>query len=133
VLIYGPPQIIAFIVDGQKRLVQMALVAWPGASSGESIGILLAKFSSPIAHGFVRHDDAALGHHLLDVPIAQAEAEIEPDTMADNLRREAVAFVEMRRGWCRHAVRLPQYRFVVGGDVLRQRCPGEQRLYRQTR
>jgi hypothetical protein len=31
----------------------------------------------------VRHDDIALGHHLLHVPVAQAEAERAPDPVAD--------------------------------------------------
>ena len=73
----------------------------------------------------------ALGHHLLNIPVAQAEAAIEPDTMTDNLRREAMAFVELSRRSCRHAVRWPLYRFVVGGSAQGRVCHREQRLYRQ--
>ena len=43
-------------------------------------------------------------------------AEVKPDTMADDLRRKAMPFVEMRRRWwCRHAACLPLSRVVGGG------------------
>jgi Domain of unknown function (DUF6398) len=54
----------------------------------------------------VADDDAAGGQHLLDHAQAEREAEVQPNGVADDLGRKAVASVagEGRR---RHPVRLP--------------------------
>ena len=85
-MIHGSPQVIPLAADSDKDLVQVPRVARPRPSFAELIGIRLAEFPSPIAPRFVRHDDAAFRHHLLDIPGAQAEAEVAPDTVADDLR-----------------------------------------------
>jgi hypothetical protein len=97
------------------------------------IGIPLTACVPPIAHRFVRHDDPACSHHLLDIPVAQAEAAVEPDAMTEDLRRKAVTFVERNCGWCYHAVPLSLHRFVVGGNIRRCVRHKEQRLYRCAR
>ena len=51
----------------------------------------LAELERPLAHGLVADGDAARGQQLLDHPQAEREAEIEPDGVADDLRREPVA------------------------------------------
>src|SRR3954468_6141227 len=53
----------------------------------------LAELQRPLAHGLVADGDAARGQQLLDHPQAEREAEVEPDGVADDLRREAVAGV----------------------------------------
>ena len=57
-------------------------------------------------YGLVADDDAAGGQHLLDHAQAEREAEVQPNRVADDLGRKAVASVagEGRR---RHPVRLP--------------------------
>src|SRR5437762_7390823 len=47
----------------------------------------------PAPDRFVGDIDAAFGEQLFDVSEAQGEAEIEPDCVLDDLRREAVARV----------------------------------------
>ncbi len=44
-----------------------------------------------MADRLVGDKDAARGQPFLDIAIAQGEAEIEPDGVADDLRRRAVA------------------------------------------
>jgi hypothetical protein len=61
----------------------------------------------PIPHRLVRQNDAALGHELFDIPIAEAEAEVEPDTVADDLGWEAMAFVEISSKLCGHPASMP--------------------------
>src|SRR5258705_4601303 len=39
-------------------------------------------------NGFVSHDNPAFGHHLFDISVAQAEAKVQPDAVADDLGRE---------------------------------------------
>src|SRR3954453_13545419 len=68
--------------------------------------ILMAELERPLSYGLVADDDAACGQHLLDHAQAEREAEVQPNRVADDLGRKAVASVagEGRR---RHPVRLP--------------------------
>src|SRR3954465_14714519 len=70
------------------------------------VGEVLAELERPLPYGLVADDDAAGGQHLLDHAQAEREAEIQPNRVADDLGRKAVASVagEGRR---RHPVRLP--------------------------
>ena len=52
-----------------------------------------AELQSPAADRLVGHIDAALGEHILDVAVAQSEAELEPDGLLDDDARKAVAAV----------------------------------------
>jgi hypothetical protein len=52
---------------------------------------LRAELDGPAADHLAGHLDAPRGQHLLDVPEAQGEADMEPYRVADDLRREAVA------------------------------------------
>jgi hypothetical protein len=58
----------------------------------------LPELLTPVSHGFVRQKDAAFGHELFDVPVAEAEAEIQPDAVADDLRREPMALIRIGCG-----------------------------------
>jgi hypothetical protein len=97
ILIHRPPQIIPFTVDGEKDLVQVPLVTWLGSSMTELIGICLAKLAAPLPDGFVRHDHPADEQEFFHVAVAETEAEVQPDAMADDLSREAVILVSAGR------------------------------------
>jgi multiple sugar transport system substrate-binding protein len=43
------------------------------------------------------------GHQLFNVPVAQAEAKVEPNPVADDFGREPMALVGIGCGWCMHA------------------------------
>jgi hypothetical protein len=60
------------------------------------IRVRLPELPAPAAHGFIGEDDAAFCHQLLDIPITQAKAKVEPDTMADDLRREPMPLIRVR-------------------------------------
>jgi hypothetical protein len=68
----------------------------------------LAELAAPIPYGFIAKTDASFSHHLLDVAVAEAETEIEPDTMADDLCREPVAFIWVDC-WCVHGANVPHH------------------------
>ena len=53
-------------------------------------------------NGFIRDEDPTGEQQLLDLAIAEAETEIQPHRMADDLDREAVILVGIDR-WCVHA------------------------------
>jgi hypothetical protein len=57
-------------------------------------------------HRFVGDVEPSFGQELLDIAIAQSEAEIEPDRVLDDLGREAMAAVAERS----HADILPDMR-----------------------
>jgi hypothetical protein len=73
----------------------------------ELIDIRLSKRQAPLAHGFVCQGDAALHHELLDVPIAQAEAKVEPDSVAEDLHWEPMALIQIGCEWCGHVASMP--------------------------
>src|SRR4051795_12023773 len=70
------------------------------------IGEVLAKLQRPLPHALVADDDAARRQHLLDHAQAEREPEIQPDSVADDLGREAIAGIAGANG-CRHPLRLP--------------------------
>ena len=57
------------------------------------IGLHSGEFQALSPRGFIGQRDAAFGHELFDIPIAQAEAGVEPDATTDDLRRETMALV----------------------------------------
>jgi len=62
----------------------------------------LPKLQTPLADGLVGHVDAALEQEFLHVTIAQREAIIEPDAMADDFAGEAMVLVAFRVSGWRH-------------------------------
>jgi Resolvase, N terminal domain len=54
----------------------------------------LAQFERRlIADGLIRDDDSAGEQQLFHIPVAQAEAEVEPDAMADDLSGKPMMFL----------------------------------------
>jgi hypothetical protein len=102
VLIHRPPQIVTRTTDREKHLVQVPLVAGPGAPTSELIDIRLSEFSAPLPDRLVGDDDATGEQELFHITVAETEPEIQPDAVADNLGREAVVLVAVGEGWCVH-------------------------------
>jgi len=111
VLIHGPPQIMTFLIDREKDLVSVPLVARPRAATTELIRIGLPKLPAPFPDGFIRHEDPTGEQELFDIAIAQAEAIVQPDTMTNNLSGKTVVFVVLRGGGRGHAW-LPLHLFI---------------------
>src|SRR4029450_9840272 len=102
VLVDSAPQVMALPVNREEYLVQVPFVTWLGASTLQLIGVVLPKFQTPLANGLVGHVDAALKQDLLHVAVAQREAIIQPDAMADDLAGEAVILVAFGVSGWRH-------------------------------
>jgi hypothetical protein len=103
VLIDSPPKILLFAADFKKHLIEMPFVASLCRASTHLVGILLAEFPAPVSNGFIGQYNAAGGHELFDITIAEREAKREPDGVADNFGREAIARVVRQIGSCCHA------------------------------
>src|SRR5262245_59533372 len=74
VLIDGAPQVMAFTINRQKHFVQVPFVAWLGASTLQPIRVVLPKFQTPLADGFMGDVDTAFKQQLLHVAVTQREA-----------------------------------------------------------
>ncbi len=103
VLIDSPPQIMLFGADFKKPLIEMPFVASLRTASPQLVGRVLAEFPAALSNGFVGQYNAAGGHEFFDITIAEREAKLEPDGVADNFGREALAGVGGRIGSCCHA------------------------------
>jgi len=93
VLIDRTPEVVLCAVDGDEHFVQVPRVARLRSAAAQGVRIGLAELAAPLADGLVRQDDAPLSEQFLHVAVAEGEAEIPPDGVADDLRREPVALV----------------------------------------
>src|ERR1700683_5066563 len=100
ILIDGAPEIVLHAADPDKDFVHVPLVPWPWPAASHVVGKALAEFLAPAPYGLVGDDDAPLGQKQFDVAQAEAEHVVQPHSMADDLRGEAVAVV--RVGWRHH-------------------------------
>ena len=100
VLIHRAPEILALTVDRHEDFVQEPRIAESTLSSLQPPGVVGAELPAPLPNRLVRHDDASLRQQILDIPEAQAVSVVEPDGMADDVRRKAMPQVA---GWaCVH-------------------------------
>src|SRR5215471_15124851 len=93
---------MAFTIDCEKHLIKVPLVPWLGASTLQLIGVVLPKFPTPLADGLVRHIDAALAQEFLHIAVAQGEAIVQPDPVAEDFAWKAVMFVACGISGWRH-------------------------------
>jgi len=94
VLIDGAPQILRLAIDREIDFIEMPAISRARCPGPQPLGIGSAKLVRPIANGFVSHDNPAFGHHLFDISVAQAEAKIQPDAVADDLGREPATVIQ---------------------------------------
>jgi hypothetical protein len=88
VLIDGPPEVVPCPIDGEEDFIEMPLITALGTPVSQLIGIRLPELQTPLTDGFIRDKDPTGEQQLFDIAIAQAETEIEPDRMADDLDRK---------------------------------------------
>src|SRR5437867_1469880 len=88
ILINRTPQILQATADAEVHLVEMPRIAQLSTSSTNAFGVVLTELVAPGSDRLIRHHHAALGHQLLDIPIADRESEIQPNAVADDLRRK---------------------------------------------
>ncbi len=93
VLIDRTPEILPPTLDGHEEFVQVPRIAQPTLATLERTGVLGTELQTPQSDGLVSDDDPPLCQEILDISKAQKEAVIEPDGVADDLRRESVSAV----------------------------------------
>jgi hypothetical protein len=77
-------------MNRQKHLVEVPFVPRLRASTMELVRILLTELAAPLPDGFIGHDHPTGEQEFLHIAIAETKAEVEPDTMANDLSRETV-------------------------------------------
>jgi hypothetical protein len=80
-------------VDRQKYFIQVLLITGQRTPTQQLIGVRLAKLAAPFADDLVRHNHPTDEPQLRYTPLAEAEPVLQPDAVADDLRREAVVLV----------------------------------------
>ena len=98
VLIDGPPERVALLVDREKDLVQVPCVTRSWTAATQLIRKLLAERAAPFPDGFVRHDHPTDEQEFFHIAVAERETVVEPDGVADDLPREAMMLIEIGRG-----------------------------------
>lgn len=86
-----PPEPVLLALDRDHDLVEMPPVRRAWALAAESGRELPAKARDPVPHGLVGNADPACGKQILDVPEAESEPMIGPDSVADHGARNSAA------------------------------------------
>src|SRR4029450_7919035 len=102
----------------------MPFVACVGASTLQPIRVVLPKLQTPLADGLMGHVDAALEQEFLHVAVAQREAIIQPDAMANDFPRAALVLVAFGGSGWRHVGGLSWVSLVCEGASRRSLCHG---------
>jgi hypothetical protein len=68
----------------------------------ELIRIGLAELPAPFPNSFMRYQHTTNKKEFFDVPIAEAEAVVQPRSMANDLGGKPMVFVALRGGWRSH-------------------------------
>jgi hypothetical protein len=92
---------MALGVDGENHFVEMPFVTRPGTVVPELISTRLTKLPAPLPDGFVGYDHATDEQLLFTITVAEAEAEVWSDAMAEDLSWEAMVLATPSR-WCAH-------------------------------
>src|SRR6266436_300444 len=92
----GTPQIHPLAGDPHHHLVKVPAVARSMATLAPPSRDRGTEFPHPAPHACVGDVEPSFGQQLLNIAVAQGEAEIEPDRVLDDLGWEAVAAVAER-------------------------------------
>jgi hypothetical protein len=92
----GAPEIHLVSINPDKHLIEMPAAMRCGSASPQSTRNTWSKDVDPAPDGFVGDLNAALCQEILDVAIAECEAEIHPNGALDNIDREAIATIRRR-------------------------------------
>jgi hypothetical protein len=63
----------------------------------QSTRVFGSELGAPAADRFPGDYDPTLSQQIFDIPVAQVEAIVEPDSVGNDTRRESVAFVGIHR------------------------------------
>jgi hypothetical protein len=88
ILIHGSMQRVQFSVDPHENRFDEPLTPARTRSFPQPIGIDRTESDTPAPDGLVRHTDASFRSKVLDIPIAETEAIVEPNGVTDEFLGE---------------------------------------------
>jgi hypothetical protein len=106
VLIHRPPEVLTLALNRQKPLLHLPLVPRPRPAATELIGIVLAKFATPLAKGLVSHHHAPFQEEFFHIAEAQTDSDVQPPGVADDLDRKPMVLLAVGWGCGVHATTL---------------------------
>ena len=89
-MVDGTPQIHVLACDPNDHFVEMPAIARSRTAPSQAPSDCRSEFEHPTANALVRDVEAALGKQLLDIAIAQGEAEVQPHCVLDDDRRKTM-------------------------------------------
>jgi hypothetical protein len=84
-------------IDLYEDFIDVEGVAVSTMSSFQSPGIFGTKLDTPQTDGFIADGDTPLGKEIFDIAMAEIESIVQPDCVADDIGRESVTLVGIRR------------------------------------
>ncbi len=96
VLVDGAPEIVLPTPDSHKEFIHVPRIAQPTLLPLEGAGVLGTELPTPLSDGFVGDHNPPLCQEIFDITEAQAEAVVEPDGVADDLRGKSVSMIAGR-------------------------------------
>jgi len=90
VLVDSSPYVNLAALDLHEHLVQIPEIAQAAFSALQPAGVLTSELPTPQPNRLIADGDAALGQQILDTAEAQAEAVVQPDSVADDLFRAGI-------------------------------------------
>ena len=91
VLVDGPPQVPLPASDPDEDLVHEDGVAVAAVPAPQSMRVMGPEPFAPETDRLVGDEDASPGQQILDVPVAEVEAVIEPNGVPNDFSRKSVA------------------------------------------
>jgi hypothetical protein len=93
ILIHGAPEVVPLAIDREEDFIQMPFVTGSGPPMPEFIRIGVTELAAPLPDGFIGHENPTGEQEFFDIPVAEAEAEIQPHRVADDVRWKPVVLV----------------------------------------
>ena len=93
VLVDSALEILSLTLDCYEEFVKVPDVTQATLPVPEYAGVFGAEFLAPLPNGLIRDYDPALRQQILDISKAQAEPMVEPNGMADDIRRKSMSVI----------------------------------------
>ena len=100
ILVNGAPQEVQHAPDPNEHFIKVPFVARLGSPPAHLVCEAGTEFQTPLTDALVGDDPTPFRQQQFDIAETQTEYVVQPNRMADQLGREAVAIV--RVGWLSH-------------------------------
>jgi hypothetical protein len=93
ILIYGSPKVMLLAVYFDEDFVDVEGVPITSVLSFQTPGVQSTELDTPETDRLATDSNATFSEEILDIPVAEIKAIVEPDGVADDIGRETVALI----------------------------------------